>query len=137
MSQFSSNNNERKIKNNRKTINSLDIQEGDLKNSIIEYENAPLAERFPLQERGSLLLNDIIFKIENVISEIGKERLKKANLSSLGTTLKSLIQAYHFLSLHFALEDNQKLGVPDDPEAILEQSSEIVLRTKRKWDKGK
>lgn len=130
--------NKKEKKTTRKVINNFGIGEDELKNSIIQYENAPPDIKLPIQKEGSLILENIIYKIKNVVNEINEERLKKANISSLGTTLKSLVQAYHFLELHFSTPQEIPTEIEfKNEEEILEKTSEIIFKVKKKWDKGK
>lgn len=130
--------NKKEKKTTRKVINNFGIGEDELKNSIIQYDNTPPEIKLPIQKEGSLILENIIYKIKNVVNEINEERLKKANISSLGTTLKSLVQAYHFLELHFSPQQEIPTEIEfNNEEDVLEKTSEIIFKVKKKWDKGK
>jgi len=80
-------------------------------------------------------------KIKEVIKAMSSKKIVEAKLPYLGSTLKSLVQAYHFINLTTGLtdfdENLQADDVPDNPEEIIEKTAEISLKVRRKWDKGK
>jgi len=116
----------------------------DYKKSIIAAKE--YREKF-LQE-GKEILEAILKKIKMLVDSIDEKTIAKANLSSKGSTLKSLTQAYHLVLLHFKEEFREEEEksitavstetiVPSDnfenPEAILEKVTEITIKARRRF----
>jgi hypothetical protein len=99
-------------------------------------------------EQGKEILKTILEKISLLVNSIDKESIAKANLSSKGSTLKSLTQAYHLVLLHFeeqfskyeekSLTATSTETLPssnefENPENILEKTTEITIKARRKF----
>jgi N-acetylglucosamine kinase-like BadF-type ATPase len=110
--------------------NLMSIPEGTVRLAIAENDKG-----------NPKILNDIMAKIQEVVDAMNSEKITEAKLPYLGSTLKSLVQAYHFINLTLGISNfvtsPEMEDIPDDPDEIIEKTAEISLKVKRKWDKGK
>jgi hypothetical protein len=126
----------KKLRDAKKEIK-LDNGDGNLMNIPEGTVRLAIAEN----DKGNpKILNDIMAKIQEVVDAMNSEKITEAKLPYLGSTLKSLVQAYHFINItlgisNFTLPETE--NIPDDPDEIIEKTAEISLKVKRKWDKGK
>jgi hypothetical protein len=117
------------------------VREDEVKNAIIAIQDNRVS--LDVIKKNDALLEDIIEKVKRVVASMDDEKINKATISNLGSTLKSLVQAYHFLSLTFTPQKNEGEQIvydavrEEDPEKLLEKANEIVLRTRTRWIKNK
>jgi len=98
-------------------------------------------------KEGKEILETILQKIKMLVNSIDEKSIQKANLSSKGSTLKSLTQAYHLVLLHFKeefREDEEKSltsitteTLPsnefENPEIIHEKVTEVIIKARKKF----
>jgi len=110
--------------------NLMNIPEGTVRLAIAENDKG-----------NPKILNDIMAKIQEVVDAMNSEKITEAKLPYLGSTLKSLVQAYHFINITLGISNfvtpPEMEDIPDDPDEIIEKTAEVTLKVKRKWDKGK
>jgi N-acetylglucosamine kinase-like BadF-type ATPase len=108
----------------------LNIPEGTVRLAIAENDKG-----------NPKILNDIMAKIQEVVDAMNSKKIEEAKLPYLGSTLKSLVQAYHFINITLGISNfvspPEMENIPDDPDEIIEKTAEVTLKVKRKWDKGR
>lgn len=135
----------------------------DVNNETLDFLKYSVVSSLNKEELEKLkeIRKNIIEKIELVLNTITAKSLKRAPLSSRGSTLKSLMNAYHLVQIHLDNKDDEKIkeearrlffntfkeGInvfkqdekitleknEDDKELVLQKFQQIVLKQREKF----
>ena len=130
----------KKLRDAKKELQEVKLDNGD--GNLMGIPEGTVRLAIAENDKGNpKILNDIMAKIQEVVDAMNSKKIEEAKLPYLGSTLKSLVQAYHFINITLGISNfvspPEMENIPDDPDEIIEKTAEVTLKVKRKWDKGK
>jgi N-acetylglucosamine kinase-like BadF-type ATPase len=130
----------KKLRDAKKELQEVKLDNGD--DNLMSIPEGTVRLAIAENDKGNpKILNDIMAKIQEVVDAMNSQKIEEAKLPYLGSTLKSLVQAYHFINITLGISSfsapPDTTNIPDDPDEIIEKTAEVTLKVKRKWDKGK
>ena len=130
----------KKLRDAKKELKEVKLDNGD--GNLMGIPEGTVRLAIAENDKGNpKILNDIMAKIQEVVDAMNSKKIEEAKLPYLGSTLKSLVQAYHFINITLGISNfvspPEMENIPDDPDEIIEKTAEVTLKVKRKWDKGK